>query len=243
MSCRSSVFSAVHSAFCESFERSGGREAPAIGEQAPSTALNSGALLAPERSKQYEVGVKYDNRNYGASLAAFQIEKPSAYTNAADYFVADGNERHRGIEALIYGERYKDVRLIAGVTYINAELLDTAGGTTNGNRPIGVPSFLFNLGAEYDVPMVNGLTQTARWIHTGSQYLNPTNTLSIPSWDRFDLGTRYSPVVSGKPTTFRASVLNVANKSYWSSTIGGYLTQGGTANRPAFNDDGLLSVA
>ncbi len=201
-------------------------EALAIGEQAPSTALNSGALLAPERSKQYEVGVKYDNQNYGASLAAFQIEKPSAYTNAADLFVADGNERHRGVEASIYGEPYKGVRLIAGATYINATLLDTAGGTTDGNRPIGVPSFLFNLGAEYDVPQVNGLTLTARWIHTGPQYLNTTNTLSIPSWDRFDLGTRYSTVLFGKPTTFRASVLNVANKSYWSSTIGGYLTQG-----------------
>jgi iron complex outermembrane recepter protein len=201
-------------------------EALAIGAQAPSTALNSGVLLPPERSKQYEVGVKYDNQNYGASLAAFQIEKPSTYTNAANYFVADGDERHRGIEASIYGEPYKGVRLIAGATYINATLLNTGSSTTDGNRPIGVPSFMFNLGAEYDVPMLNGLTLTARWIHTGSQYLNATNTLSIPSWDRFDLGTRYSTVLFGRPTTFRASVLNVANKSYWASTIGGYLTQG-----------------
>ena len=201
-------------------------EALAVGAQAPSTALNSGVLLPPERSKQYEVGVKYDNQSYGASLAAFQIEKPSTYTNSANYFVADGDERHRGIEASIYGEPYKGVRLIAGATYINATLLNTGSSTTDGNRPIGVPTFMFNLGAEYDVPMVNGLTLTARWIHTGSQYLNATNTLSIPSWDRFDLGTRYATVLFGRPTTFRASVLNVANKSYWASTIGGYLTQG-----------------
>jgi len=88
-----------------------------------------------------------------------------------------------------------------------------------------VPSFLFNLGGEYDVPMLQGLTLTARWVHTGPQYLNATNTLSIPSWDRFDVGARYETAVFGKQTTFRANVLNVANKSYWSSAIGGYLTQ------------------
>jgi len=201
-------------------------EALTVGSQAPSTALNFGALLPPQRSKQYEVGVKYDNGNYGASLAAFQIEKPSTYTNSAGYFVADGNERHRGIEASVFGEPYKGVRVIAGATYINAQQLDTANGATDGKRAIGVPSFMFNLGAEYDVPMVNGLTLTARWTHTGPQYLNTTNTLSIPTWDTVDLGARYAAVLFGKPTTFRASVLNVANKSYWASTTGGYLTQG-----------------
>ncbi|MFM0642860.1 TonB-dependent siderophore receptor [Paraburkholderia bryophila] len=201
-------------------------EALTVGSQAPTNALNFGALLPPERSKQYEVGTKYDNGNYGASLAAFQIEKPSTFTNGAGFFVADGTERHRGIEASVFGEPYKGVRVIAGATYINAQQLDTAGGATDGKRPIGVPSFMFNLGAEYDVPVVNGLTLTARWTHTGPQYLNTTNTLSIPTWDTFDLGARYAAVVFGKPTTFRASVLNVANKSYWSSTTGGYLTQG-----------------
>ncbi|MFT4069212.1 TonB-dependent receptor [Paraburkholderia sp.] len=199
-------------------------EALAAGQVAPSTALNFGQQLPPERSKQYEVGAKYDNGKYGASIAAFQIEKPQTLTNSALIFVADGTERHRGIEASVFGEPYKGVRLIAGATYINATQLDT--GTTDGKRPIGVPSFIFNVGAEYDVPMVNGLTLTARWTHTGPQYLNTANTLSIPTWDTVDLGARYATVLFGKPTTFRASVLNVANKSYWASTTGGYLTQG-----------------
>ncbi|MCM3754936.1 TonB-dependent receptor, partial [Bacillus licheniformis] len=101
-----------------------------------------------------------------------------------------------------------------------------AGGTYDGHRPIGVPSFLLNAGAEYDVPMLRGLTRTARWIHPGPQYLDVANTMSIQAWDRFDLGARYATDVFGKKTTFRATVRNVANKSYWSSTIGGYLTQG-----------------
>jgi iron complex outermembrane receptor protein len=201
-------------------------EALTIGEAAPATAANAGQLLPPEKSKQWEVGAKYDTGQYGASLAAFQIEKPLTYTNASNYFVSDGTQRNRGIEASVFGEPVRGVRLIAGATYIHATQYGLADASSDGKKPIGVPTFLFNVNAEYDVPMLNGLTLTARWIYTGSQYLNATNTLSIPHWNRFDLGARYATVVFGKPTTFRASVLNVANKSYWASTIGGYLTQG-----------------
>ena len=38
-------------------------EALAAGQQAPQTALNYGTKLAPARTKQYEVGVKYDVKN------------------------------------------------------------------------------------------------------------------------------------------------------------------------------------
>ncbi|NML34357.1 TonB-dependent receptor [Paraburkholderia antibiotica] len=201
-------------------------EALGVGQIAPSYAANFGQALPPERSKQYEVGAKYDNGKYGASIAAFQIEKPQTVTSSANVFGTDGTERHRGIEAAVFGEPYKGIRLIAGATYINATQLDTGNSGTDGKRPIGVPSFIFNVGAEYDVPMLNGLTLTARWTHTGPQYLNTTNTQSIPTWDTVDLGARYATVLFGKPTTFRASLLNVANKSYWASTTGGYLTQG-----------------
>jgi iron complex outermembrane recepter protein len=201
-------------------------EALAIGDQAPNTAANFGQQLPPQKSKQWEVGTKYDNGQYGGSVALFQIEKPLTFTNSADVFVQDGTERHRGVEVSVFGEPVKGVRLIAGATYIHGTQYDLADTSSDGKKPIGVPTMLFNVNAEYDVPMLQGLTVTARWIHTGSQYFNTTNTLSIPAWDRFDLGARYATVVFGKPTTFRANVLNVANKSYWASSMGGYLTQG-----------------
>ena len=39
---------------------------------------NGGEHLAPYKSKQYEVGAKYDQGNIGATLALFQITEPSA---------------------------------------------------------------------------------------------------------------------------------------------------------------------
>ncbi|MCM2494692.1 TonB-dependent receptor [Burkholderia glumae] len=202
-------------------------EALTPGSSAPNTAVNFGQALAPYRSKQYEAGTKYDSNRFGAAFALFQIEKPMAYTNPATrVFAADGTERHRGIEASINGEPLKGLRLIAGASYIDATLQDTAGGTSDGKRPIGVPRFTFTANAEYDLPFLAGATLTARWIHTSPAYLDLANTLSIPSWNRFDLGARYRTELFRKPTTLRVMVRNVANQSYWASAVGGYLTQG-----------------
>ncbi|VVD99910.1 TonB-dependent receptor [Pandoraea capi] len=202
-------------------------EGLAAGTTAPQGTLNYGQSLPPFRSKQIEFGAKYDTARFGASIAFYQIEKPSAYTNASNVYVADGLERHRGVEASVYGSPVKDVRVIAGVSYINGTLLNQSSAATNGNRPVGVPTFSYNLGAEYDIPWVPGLTLNARWIHTGREYANIANTASIPAWDRFDLGARYATQIYGKPTTFRVSVLNVTNKAYWSSvSSSNYLTLG-----------------
>lgn len=202
-------------------------ESLAAGQSAPSTAANVGQTLAPNRTKQYEVGAKYDANNFGSTLSLFQIEQPSAYTDSTtNIFGTNGTQRHRGIEWSVYGEPVKGVRLLAGATLLNAKQEDTNNGATDGYRPIGVPSYLFNVSGEYDLPWVPGVTLDAAWIHTGRQFLDAANKLSIPAWDRFDLGARYTTNVFKHTTTFRATVENVTNKAYWASATGAYLTQG-----------------
>jgi iron complex outermembrane receptor protein len=202
-------------------------ESLAAGQTAPFGASNVGQTLSPRRSKQYEVGAKYDTNHFGGELSLFQIEQPTAYTDSTtNVFGTNGTQRNRGIEFSVYGEPVKGVRLLAGATLLNAKQLDTNLGATDGYRPIGVPAYLFNIGGEYDLPWVPGLTFTAAWVHTGNQYLDAANKLSIPAWDTFDLGARYTTTVFKHTTTLRATVQNVTNKSYWSSTTGAYLTQG-----------------
>lgn len=83
-----------------------------------------------------------------------------------------------------------------------------------------------NLGAEWDVGALPGFTLTARAIHTGDQYLNDANTLEIPDWTRFDIGSRYVFKTHGKTVTLRASVENVFDKRYWSTASSFGLTFG-----------------
>jgi iron complex outermembrane receptor protein len=52
-----------------------GQAAPAVTTSGP--VANAGEVFQPFRSKQKEIGVKYDGGSIGASLAAFSIEQPS----------------------------------------------------------------------------------------------------------------------------------------------------------------------
>jgi iron complex outermembrane receptor protein len=202
-------------------------EALSPGQSAPNTAANAGQALAPSRSRQLEVGVKYDTHRYGATLSAFQIEQPSAFTDTTtNVFGTNGTQRNRGVELAVFGEPLQGVRVLAGATLINSQQLNTNQGLTNGFRPVGVPGYLFNVSGEYDLPMLPGASLNAAWIHTGKQYLDAQNTLGVPGWDRFDVGARYTTSVLKHPTTFRLNVENVANRGYWASASGGYLTQG-----------------
>jgi iron complex outermembrane receptor protein len=202
-------------------------ESLTMGATAPSNAANAGAVLAPYHAKQIEAGIKYDAMHYGTALAVYQIRQPVAFTNSTTMiFAADGTQRHRGIELSAYGEPIKGVRVLGGVSYIDARLEDTQGGVADGNRPIGVPAWTFNANLEYDVPQVSGLTLMGRAIYTGKQYLDEANTLPIASWTRFDVGARYKMQVLQHNTVFRLMVTNVANRAYWSSALGGYLTEG-----------------
>lgn len=197
------------------------------GDTAPSGAVNHDQVLAPYRTKQFEAGAKYEAGSYGANLAVYQIKRPTAYLDPASrVYGTNGDQRHRGVELSVFGEPVKGLRLLGGASYIDAKLQGTQGGLTDGNRPVGVPRFLFNANVEWDVPQLQGLTLNARMVHTDKQYVDAANTLSISPWNRFDVGARYSTRLFDHDTVLRATLLNVTNKAYWASSIGGYLTMG-----------------
>jgi iron complex outermembrane receptor protein len=117
----------------------------------------------------------------------------------------------------VFGEPLKGFRLLGGVMYIDSELTNTANGTFDGNRAPATPEYNVSLGAEWDVPSVQGLTLTSRGIYSSSQYLDQSNDKEIDAWTRFDVGARYAFKVEEKNITLRANVENVADKRYWSS--------------------------
>jgi len=107
------------------------------------------------------------------------------------------------------------VRVLGGISYIRGRLTRTQDGADNGNDAPGTAPLAANLGLEWDVPGVAGLTLTGRVIHTGAQYVDNANALRMPSWTRLDLGARYAMRVAGKALTLRASVHNLADRRYW----------------------------
>ncbi|SFB57549.1 iron complex outermembrane recepter protein [Pseudomonas sp. NFIX10] len=188
------------------------------GKIAPSTSINEDEIFPPFISRQVEVGAKYDAGPFAVTAAVFRIKQPAYATDATTrVFGPNGKRENTGVELSVFGEPLKGTRLLGGVMFIDSELTDTTDSTFDGNRAPATPKYNVNLGAEWDVPTVQGLTLTSRGIYSSSQYLDQSNTKEIDAWTRFDVGARYAFKVDEKHITLRANIENVADKRYWSS--------------------------
>jgi iron complex outermembrane receptor protein len=201
------------------------------GAIAGSTAVNVGEIFAPYKSVQKEAGVKFDGGRYGATAALFTTSQPMSVLNPATKILSiDGEQRNRGVELSSYGEPLRGLRVLGGVTFLDAKQQRTAGGVTDGKDVIGVPDTQLNVGVDWDVPGVRGFSVSARALHTSSQAVNAANTQQLPSWNRLDLSARYEVKVADHSVVLRVRVDNVADKNYWASAGGssgaGYLVLG-----------------
>lgn len=185
------------------------------GDVAPTQAVNTGEILAPYVAHQVEAGVKVDAGTIGASFSAFQITRPIGELSPQRRYAQTGEQRVSGLEFSVYGEITPQARILGGLTLLDGVLTKTALAANVGNVPIGVPGVQLNLGAEWDLPGVPGLTLTGAVIYTGRQFVDTANTQALPDWTRLDLGLRYATVIEGRKTTFRANVLNVTGANYW----------------------------
>lgn len=191
--------------------------------------VNPGARFAPYVSRQREAGVKYDSGRYGLTAAVFSTSQPSAYVENRVFGVF-GEQRNRGLELSVFGNPVRGLRLLGGLTLLDAEQRRTRAGLNQGKDAIGVPQTQLNLGAEWDVPGVHGLSLNARTVVTSKQYADAANTQEVPSWTRVDLGATWHTRFMERDLTLRARVDNVADRDYWASAGGypgsGYLVLG-----------------
>lgn len=205
-----------------------GKIAPAVVNGVPVS--NANAVLDPFRAEQIEAGVKYDAGRFGGTLGVFSLTLPNeSFTldpNAppapqTGTYGSGGEQRNQGIELSVYGEPADGLRLLGGLTLIDAEITRAIDTTREGNAPIGVPEVQANLNLEWDVPAVTGLTLEGRAVYTGAQQVNGQNTVELDSWTRFDAGVRYDFEAGERPLTVRARVENLADEDQWIA-VGGY---------------------
>lgn len=186
------------------------------GAMAPNTAENAGEVFAPYKTKQKEVGIKFDLGEFAHTVSLYEIKRPSSYTDpVTNVFSFGGEQRNRGVEWGFFGSPMNGVRLMGGIAYSDAEVTKAAVAANEGKQATGLPKWQAKLGTEWDVPTMQGLTLTANATWADKQYLSADNSLSIPGRTVFDVGARYATKVSGRPLTLRASVTNLTNKAYW----------------------------
>lgn len=213
-------------------------EALTEGAIAADNTINAGEIFSPFVSKQKEIGFKYDAGSVVLTAALFEIQQASGYRETipnpnppgpATVFIyrGDGMQVNRGIELSAFGEPLDGLRLLGGVTLMDAELERTSTAANNGKDAPGVPKTAVSLYGEYDLPAVENLTLTGRLVYSGSTYFDAANTQKVDGWTRVDLGARYKfERENGKPIEIRANVENVFNENYWASSARGFLAAG-----------------
>ena len=192
------------------------------GATAPTTAANPGFVLPPLESRQYEVGAKADFRGILFQISYFNIERPSAFTNAANFLTANGLSTYKGTEVFITGEAGEHVSLIASGTVLDAEQTNSLNAATFGKIPEGTAKYTGSFFAEWRVQQVKGLNVSAGAYYIGKRPLDNSNLGFVGGFTTFSAGISYAFKVGDNTVTARFNADNLSNKNAWAG-IGGNL--------------------
>jgi len=201
-------------------------EALQQGATVGSSYANSGQILAPYLSHQYEVGTKSTIDKMDVNVALFQIDKAAVYVDPSSNIESTGGEEvHKGVEFNFMGKATKDLTLGGGLTFMDASIVKQSISRTvelNNVAVAGVPHTIATLFGEYAVPELEGLSFMVGTSYTGREAVDTQAngnypTQSIPSVFLMDAGARYQASVYGRPTTFRLNINNLLDKRYWTN--------------------------
>jgi iron complex outermembrane receptor protein len=204
-----------------------------LGPQGPFWTDNSSQFLAPFFTRQAEVGAKYEpGQRILLTTAFFRMRAPFFYPKmiaGPDGFCPTGNpgdlcfeqagrETHNGVEFNAEGKAASWLRLNGSAAAMNATSTDTGTPAFDNKQVINVPHLQTNLFADFTVPRMRGLHLMPGWNFDSRKDATRDDAVSVPSYNLFNLGARYTPGGEQGRVTFRIYADNIANKRYWSDT-------------------------
>ena len=185
------------------------------GEPAPTGSANVGERMAPGVSRQKELGARW--RVQGGTLlqaAVFDISRPGYYTNSANIFTADGEQRYRGLELSAQGKLSRQLSWQSSAQLLDAEFRDI-GAAYDGKLPENASRQTASAFLSYELDAVPGLSFNGGAYYTGRRPVNDLNQAFLGGVTLFGAGGRYVTTVMGKRTSWQANIDNAADKRYW----------------------------
>ncbi|MDQ1812471.1 TonB-dependent receptor [Massilia sp. CCM 9210] len=196
------------------------------GEPGPAGTVNQGERMAPGVSKQKELGMRW--RSAGGTLlsaALFDIDRPGYYTNAANVFVADGEQHYRGVELATQGQLTRQLAWQTSAQFLQPEFAGI-NASYNGKLPENASKQTASAFLSYAFDeAVPGLSLNSGMYYTGRRPVNDLNQAWLGGTTLWTAGARYVNRTMGKRTTWQANVENLGDKQYWAGA-GGRLAAG-----------------
>jgi iron complex outermembrane receptor protein len=204
-----------------------------LGPQGPFWTDNGSQFLAPFFTRQAEVGAKYEpGQRILLTAALFHMRAPFFYPKmiagldsfcpsgaSGDLcFESEGRETHDGIELSAEGKAANWLRLNGSVAATNAVSTDTGTPSFDSKQVINVPHLHTSVFADLTVPRVRGLHLMPGWSYTSRKEATRDDAVSVPSYNLFNLGARFTPGGEQGRVTFHIYADNITNKRYWSDT-------------------------
>lgn len=192
------------------------------GTAVSSTYENAGEILDPAKTKQNEIGVKYENAGLVTSLGLFEITQANnivvsrtGYTR--DFLLQDGEAKYKGVELSVNGKIAPKWNVMGGFMYLKAEQDKTAKGTNDGKRVNGVAKWNAVAAIEYQAD--ESFSIIGRGVYVGKADIF-NEQLTVPSHMTYDLGLNYKTKINTTPVTLSAMCYNLTDKDYWDAHTG-----------------------
>ena len=200
-------------------------------DQAPATAINANAFLAPYHDEMFQAGVKYAPvANLLLTADAFRMTRPYATTLTDNIFQVIGQQRDQGFETFAQGNLLTSLSVLGGFTYIDARLLNSGNPATSGGMIVGVPRWKSDVTLDWHPGFLHGLAFSGTAHYESDRAATDINNSIAPQYATLDVGARYATRVLRHDVIARVGAINVTNKHYYSSIADGNIVGSPGAN-------------
>ena len=204
---------------------------PAVDAAATGAALSTAETaannptLAPEESRNYEVGTKWDVKRNRLSVtgAVFRAEKVNARTRNAttEPFVLAGRQTVQGVELGLTGSITERWTALASYAFMHSDIARSANAAEEGNNLALTPEATFNLWTTFSLPWDFTLGGGAQYMD--AVFRNSTNTTPVPSYWLVNTMASYKV---NEGLTLRLNGQNLADIQYVDRVGGGHYIPG-----------------
>ncbi len=183
--------------------------------------------LAPEQTRNYEVGTKWDlpRRRLSINAAIFSTEKTNARTpgiNPGDPpTVLAGRQRVQGVEAGAAGRLTSRLEVYGGYAFMSSRIRASNTQTELDNDLTLTPRQTFNLWSTFRLPWETTVGGGAQFMDT--VFRNTLNTTHVPSYWVFSAMAAHD---IGRHLTLRVNASNLTDARYVDRVGGGHFIPG-----------------